>query len=77
MCCRSVRSTAEARAGRGGARPGEEAAPEESRYVITQEVLGRSKIYIERSVMICIGATTEVEALKKALAEAEGKAVKE
>ena len=28
-------------------------------------------------VMICIGATTEVEALKKALAEAEGKAVKE
>ena len=27
--------------------------------------------------MICIGATTEVEALKKALAEAEGKAVKE
>ena len=27
--------------------------------------------------MICIGAKTEVEALKKALAEAEGKAVKE
>ena len=27
--------------------------------------------------MIRIGATTEVEALKKALAEAEGKAVKE
>ena len=27
--------------------------------------------------MICIEATTEVEALKKALAEAEGKAVKE
>ena len=27
--------------------------------------------------MICIGATTKVEALKKALAEAEGKAVKE
>ena len=27
--------------------------------------------------MICIGATTGVEALKKALAEAEGKAVKE
>ena len=33
--------------------------------------------YIDRSVMICVGATTEVEALKKALAEAEGKAVKE
>ena len=31
----------------------------------------------DRSVMICVGATTEVEALKKALAEAEGKAVKE
>ena len=27
--------------------------------------------------MICVGATTEVEALKKALGEAEGKAVKE
>ena len=27
--------------------------------------------------MICIGATTKVEALKKALAEAEGKAIKE
>ena len=27
--------------------------------------------------MICIGATTEVEALKKALAKAEGKAIKE
>ena len=27
--------------------------------------------------MICVGATTEVEALKKALTEAEGKAVKE
>ena len=27
--------------------------------------------------MICIEATTEVEALRKALAEAEGKAVKE
>ena len=32
---------------------------------------------IDRSVMICIEATTEVEALRKALAEAEGKAVKE
>ena len=32
---------------------------------------------INRSVMICVGATTEVAALKKALAEAEGKAVKE
>ena len=32
---------------------------------------------IDRNVMICVGATTEVEALKKALAEAEGKAVKE
>ena len=27
--------------------------------------------------MICVGAMTEVEALKKALAEAKGKAVKE
>ena len=34
-------------------------------------------ICIDRSVMICIEATTEVEALRKALAEAEGKAVKE
>ena len=34
-------------------------------------------IYIDRSFMICIGATTEAEALKKALGEAEGKAVKE
>ena len=34
-------------------------------------------MYIDRSVMICVGATTEVAALKKALAEAEGKAVKE
>ena len=34
-------------------------------------------MYIDRSVMICIEATTEVEALTKALAEAEGKAVKE
>ena len=34
-------------------------------------------MYTDRSVIICVGATTEVEALKKALAEAEGKAVKE
>ena len=34
-------------------------------------------MYIDRSVMICVGATTEVEALKKALAKAKGKAVKE
>ena len=34
-------------------------------------------MYTDRSVMICVGATTEVEALKKALAEAKGKAVKE
>ena len=34
-------------------------------------------MYTDRSVMICVGATTEVEALKMALAEAEGKAVKE
>ena len=32
---------------------------------------------IDRSVMICVGATTELKALKKALAEAEGNAVKE
>ena len=32
---------------------------------------------IDRSVIICVGAVTEVEALKEALAEAEGKAVKE
>ena len=32
---------------------------------------------IDRSVMICVGATTEIEALKKALAEAEKKAAKE
>ena len=31
----------------------------------------------DRSVMICVGATTEVKALKKALAEAEEKAAKE
>ena len=34
-------------------------------------------ICIDRNVMICIEAMTEVEALKKALAEAKGKAVKE
>ena len=31
----------------------------------------------DRNAMMCTEATTEVEALKKALAEAEGKAVKE
>ena len=30
-------------------------------------------MYTDRSVIICVGATTEVEALKKALAEAEKK----
>ena len=34
-------------------------------------------IYIDRSVMICKEATTEVEALRKALAEVEGKSIKE
>ena len=34
-------------------------------------------MYIDRIVIICVGAATEVDALKKALAEAEGKAVKE
>ena len=32
---------------------------------------------IDRSVIICVGAATEVEALKNALAEAEGKAVQQ
>ena len=32
---------------------------------------------IDQSVIICVGVTTEVEALKKALAEAEGKAVQQ
>ena len=32
---------------------------------------------IDRSVMVFVGAATEVEALKKALAEAEEKAAKE
>ena len=34
-------------------------------------------MYTDRSVIICVGAMNKVEALKKALAEAEGKAVKE
>ena len=34
-------------------------------------------MYTDRSVIICVGATTKGEALTKALAEAEGKAVKE
>ena len=34
-------------------------------------------MYIDCSVMICVGATTKILALKKALAEAEGKAIKE
>ena len=32
---------------------------------------------IDRSAMICVGAATEVEVLKQALAEAEERAVKE
>ena len=32
---------------------------------------------IDRSVIICVGAATEIEALKNALAEAEGKAVRQ
>ena len=32
---------------------------------------------IDRSVIICVGAATEVEALKNALTEAEGKAVQQ
>ena len=34
-------------------------------------------LYIDRSVIICARATTEVEALRKALGEAEGKAVQQ
>ena len=34
-------------------------------------------MYTDRNVRICVGATTEVKALKKALDEAEGKAVNE
>ena len=34
-------------------------------------------LYTDRSVVICAGAATEVEALKNALAEAEGKAVEQ
>ena len=45
--------------------------------MITREIFEKSKMYIDQSVMICIGVTTEVEALKKALVKAEGKAVKE
>ena len=51
---------------------------EKTRYVITRYVFEKSKmICIDRSVIICIEATTEDEALRKALAEAEGKSVKE
>lgn len=34
-------------------------------------------MYTDHSVITCVGATTKVVALKEALAEAEGKAVKE
>ena len=34
-------------------------------------------MYTDHSVIICVGTTTEVEALKTALAEAKEKAVKE
>ena len=34
-------------------------------------------MYGDCSVIICVGATTKVAAVKEALAEAEGKAVKE
>ena len=34
-------------------------------------------MYTECSVIICVGATTKVEALTEALAKAKGKAVKE
>ena len=34
-------------------------------------------LYIDRGVVICAGAATEVEALKKALGEAEEKAVQQ
>ena len=34
-------------------------------------------VSIDRSVIICVGAATEVEALKNALTEAEGKAVQQ
>ena len=45
---------------------------------MTRYIFGKNKMMcIDRSVMICVGATTEVEALKKALAEAEEKAAKE
>ena len=34
-------------------------------------------VSIDRSVIICVGAATEIEALKNALAEVEGKAVQQ
>ena len=34
-------------------------------------------VSIDRSVIICVGVATEVEALKNALAEAEGKVVQQ
>ena len=34
-------------------------------------------LYTDHSVVICVGAAIEVEALKKAVAEAEGKAVEQ
>ena len=34
-------------------------------------------MYIDRSVVICAGAATEVESLRKALGEAEEKAVEQ
>ena len=37
----------------------------------------KQAMYVDRSVVICVGAATEVEALKKAVAEAEGKAVEQ
>ena len=40
-------------------------------------VFGKDRLYIDRGVVICAGATTEVEALKKALGEAEQKAVQQ
>ena len=34
-------------------------------------------VSIDQSVIMCVGATTEVEALKNSLTEAEGKAVQQ
>ena len=34
-------------------------------------------MYTDCSVIVCVGATTKVAALKEALAEAEGKAIRE